>query len=107
MPHRRHPAPGRSWPGHEDRLEQLVRESGAPDERFEAYLAFARELDLCLRRERLRRPRPDAYPDFSRRTKLTVMKWFRRGLSGQVLARIGRELARRPGPREEQDGTQA
>lgn len=95
MPLRRHPSPGRFGAGHEHRLEELVRESGADEERFESYLAFARELDFCLRRERLRPARLGAFPDHSRQTKLLVMKWFRRGLSGRVLARIGRALTGR------------
>jgi hypothetical protein len=31
-------------------------------------------------------------PDFSRRTKMTVMKWFRRGLSGHLMWLIGERL---------------
>lgn len=104
MAERRHRTPGRYGSGHEDWLEELVRRSGADEEWFGFYLAFARELDLSLRRERVRRPRPGAFPDFSRRTKLVVLRWFRRGLSGRVLARIGAELGARLDDTEVCDG---
>jgi len=32
------------------------------------------------------------FPDFSHRTKIVVMKWFRRGLSGHLMWRIGERL---------------
>jgi hypothetical protein len=41
---------------------------------------------------RFRRGRPRRYADYTRRTKLTVMKWFRRGLSGHLMWLIGREI---------------
>ena len=41
------------------------------------------------------------FPDFDHRTKLVVMKWFRRGLSGKLLALVGHEIARRTFPEPE------
>ncbi|MBN2537787.1 hypothetical protein JXB37_05875 [candidate division WOR-3 bacterium] len=105
MSERRHRTPGRFGSGHEDWLAGLVRRSGADEERFEFYLAFARELELSLRRERLLRHEPGAFPDFSRQTKRVVMKWFKRGLSGRVLARIGAALGARLDETEVDDGT--
>ena len=47
---------------------------------------FAHELFLTLRR------RPGS--DFSHSTKLVVMKWFKRGLSGRLLWLIGEQIIR-------------
>jgi len=58
--------------------------SGLSPGQEEAGLAFARELVVSMHRA------PD--PDFSRRTKRIVTKWFRRGLSGHALWRIGEAL---------------
>ncbi|MCX6844802.1 MAG: hypothetical protein NTX53_21270 [candidate division WOR-3 bacterium] len=55
--------------------------SGLGPGQEEAGLAFARELVATMHRP------PD--PDFSRRTKFLVAKWFRRGLSGRALWRVG------------------
>jgi len=33
-------------------------------------------------------------PDFERGTKLVVMRWFKRGLHGNLLALIGRAVVR-------------
>ena len=55
-----------------------------PDRERELYLPFARELYTTLHRPPL--------PDFSRRTKLVVQKWFQRGLSGHVMWLIGQLL---------------
>jgi hypothetical protein len=76
----------RHWHEHpsEERLRGIVAASGLEPGQEEAGLAFARELVASMRRA------PD--PDFSRRTKLVVMKWFRRGLSGRTLWRIGEAL---------------
>jgi len=65
----------------EERLRRVVAASGLAPGQEEAGLAFARELVASMHRA------PD--PDLSRRTKLVVMKWFRRGLSGRALWRIG------------------
>jgi hypothetical protein len=67
-----------------ERLREIVAASGLEPGQEEAGLAFARELDASLRRA------PD--PDFSRRTKRVVLKWFRHGMSGRALWRVGRAV---------------
>ncbi|MCX6842758.1 MAG: hypothetical protein NTX53_10795 [candidate division WOR-3 bacterium] len=71
--------------------------SGLAPGQEEAGLAFARELVATMRHGRLgtRSELPERNsvmsppPDFSRRTKSVVAKWFRRGLSGRALWRVG------------------
>ena len=65
----------------EERLRRIVAASGLSPGQEKAGLAFARELDASMHRA------PD--PDFSRRTKLVVAKWFRRGMHGRALWRVG------------------
>jgi hypothetical protein len=79
---RRHrPAhPGRHQPHHIE-LEAIVSRAGCPEDRAEAYLQFALEFLHTLRRLPV--------PGFDWGTKLVVMKWFNRGLSGKLLADIG------------------
>ena len=69
------------------RADELVRELVAavvPEGERSAYLPFARELRATLHRPPV--------PDFSRSTKLVVMRWFRRGLSGRMMRLIGQRL---------------
>jgi len=42
--------------------------------------------------------RPPRFPDFSRRTKLVVMRWFARGLHGKAMWLIGERLLGRIHP---------
>jgi hypothetical protein len=83
-PHRRQPSrhPKRS-------IETIVREVGCPDELLPAYVAFARELTVAERSSCFVYRGSLRIPDYSRRTKQVVMKWFRRGLSGHLLWLIG------------------
>ena len=76
-------------PGHRHSGEMLreVVAAVVPDNERELYLPFARELYTTLHRPPI--------PDFSRRTKLVVMKHFRRGLSGRKLALIGQQMLSR------------
>jgi len=46
-----------------------------------AYLSFARELALTIRKPPV--------PDFTRKAKRIVLKWFKRGLSGKLLYKLG------------------
>jgi hypothetical protein len=69
---------------HEQRLREIVDEVVPDGPQKPAYLQFARELVTSMHRA------PD--PDFSRRTKRIVGKWFRRGMSGHALWRIGEAL---------------
>ena len=55
-----------------------------PEEDCERYMSFAQELYATLHRPPL--------PDFTRRTKLVVQKYFARGLSGHLLWLIGERL---------------
>jgi hypothetical protein len=55
-----------------------------PEHECEQYLPFARELYATFHRPPV--------PDFDRRTKLVVQKWFVRGLSGHLLWLIGERL---------------
>jgi hypothetical protein len=74
------------YPPHR-RSAQLVREvvgAVVPVEDRERYMPFARELCASLKR-------PPG-PDYTRRTKLVIVRWFRRGLHGNLLWRIGAEL---------------
>lgn len=73
-------------PGHRHSGEMLreVVSAVVAEEDCEQYLPFARELYATFHH------RPE--PDFDRRTKLVVQKWFVRGLSGYYLWRIGERL---------------
>jgi hypothetical protein len=55
-----------------------------PEEDCARYMPFARDLYATLHRPPL--------PDFTRRTKLAVQKWFERGLSGHLMWLIGQKL---------------
>jgi hypothetical protein len=64
--------------------DELVREAVAavvPARERVRYAAFARELCTTLKR-------PPG-PDYTRRTKAVIARWFRRGLHGNLLWRIG------------------
>ena len=70
-------------PGHRHSGE-VVREVVAavvPEQERERYMPFARELCASLKR-------PPG-PDYTRRTKAVIARWFRRGLHGNLLWRIG------------------
>ena len=73
-------------PGHRRSggLPREVVSAVVPEEEREQYLPFAQELYATFRRPPV--------PDFDRRTKLVVQKWFARGLSGHLLWRIGKQL---------------
>ncbi len=60
-------------------VEQVVH-----DEEPDLYCAFALELLAAVRRV--------PGPDFSRRAKQVVQRWFERGLSGKKLAEVGKSL---------------
>jgi hypothetical protein len=62
-----------------------------PEHECEQYLPFARELYATFHRPPV--------PDFDRRTKLVVQKWFVRGLSGHLMWLIGQALLGRLYPR--------
>jgi hypothetical protein len=65
----------------------VVREVVAavvPKRERERYMPFARELCASLKR-------PPG-PDYTRRTKMVIVRWFRRGLHGNLLWRIGSAL---------------
>jgi hypothetical protein len=73
-------------PGHRHSGELLreVVSAVVPEQEREQYLPFARELYATFHHPPI--------PDFDRRTKLVVQKWFTRGLSGRLLWRIGERL---------------
>ena len=80
-------------PGHRHSGEMLrevvsavVTEDDCPE-----YLPFARELYTTFHRPPV--------PDFTRRTKLIVQKYFNRGLSGHLMWLIGQALLGRLYPR--------
>jgi hypothetical protein len=93
-------------PGHRHSGEFLreVVSAVVPPEDCERYLLFARELYATLHHSRKQGTVPRSAcvglsavqspfsADFTRRTKLVVMKHFRRGLSGRLLALIGQKL---------------
>jgi hypothetical protein len=66
-----------------------------PEGDCEQYLPFARELYVTFHHP----PRPD----FDRRTKLVVQKWFIRGLSGHLMWRIGERMLGRLYPAKRTD----
>lgn len=61
-----------------------------PAESSGAYMPFARDLYATINRPPV--------PDFSRRTKLVVHKYFMRGLSGHLMWLIGERLLGRVYP---------
>ena len=71
---------------HEQRLREIVRLLVADGPEQQAYLSFARELTRSMHR--------DPVPDYERGTKLVVMRWFKRGLHGCLLARIGQAVVK-------------
>jgi hypothetical protein len=73
-------------PGHRHSGEMLreVVSAVVPEGAYERYLPFARELYVTFHRPPV--------PDFERRTKLVVQKWFVRGLSGHLMWLIGERL---------------
>jgi hypothetical protein len=103
---------------HEMRLWAIVDSLVTDSSEKAAYLSFARELVIEQRRKALpdspefriqraesrvgevkpprtpRTPMARPFPDFSRRTKRVVEKWFRRGLSGHLMWLIGQEVLR-------------
>ena len=95
MPARKRTIPGRSGHDYHGWIEAVVRDCRVPEERFDDYLRFALELYVTLRRGERRHRREGCPTDYSRPTKLVVMKWFRRGLHGYLLWAIGAALIRR------------
>ncbi|HTW90531.1 MAG TPA: hypothetical protein VMH22_02345 [bacterium] len=99
-------------PGHRH-SSKLLREVVAavvPADACERYMPFARELYVsfhgsrkqgtvprraCVRLGAVQSP---FSPDFSRRTKLVVQKWFVRGLSGHLMWLIGERMLGRMYP---------
>jgi hypothetical protein len=97
-------------------LEAVVRDCGCPADELAYYVAFARELVRAERAQQRKqqaqaqapgtgpvlqtgnwklgaaRMRPRPFPDYSRRTKSIVAKWFRRGLSGHLMWLIGKAV---------------
>jgi hypothetical protein len=73
-------------PGHRHSGEMLreVVSAVVPEDDCELYLPFARELCATFHHPPI--------PDFERRTKLVVQKWFVRGRSGHLMWRIGQRL---------------
>ncbi|MBM3330252.1 hypothetical protein FJY68_00190 [candidate division WOR-3 bacterium] len=104
---------GRQPHRHSGEMLREVVSAVVPEEEQERYLVFARELYATLRHartsesaeSRIQRPEPRVrtgdhpqvtqirqivpFPDFTRRTKRVVLKWFRRGLRGNLMWRIG------------------
>jgi hypothetical protein len=87
MSRRHRPAPHHESP-QEQHLREIVNGFVPAESERAAYLAFARELMLSLRRG-------PTTPDFSRQTKRVVEKWFRRGLHGNLMWLIGEAVMRR------------
>jgi len=74
---------------HEMRLREIVDELVPDDSQKQAYLAFARGLAMAERRQPQASSHKLQASDFGVRTKSIVEKWFRRGLSGNLLWLIG------------------
>jgi hypothetical protein len=74
---------------HEQRLREVVETFVQDDAEKAAYLAFARELAAAERSSSFVHRSSSNVPDYSRKTKRVVMKWFRRGLSGHLMRLIG------------------
>jgi len=96
MSRRKRPQPEHRSP-HEQRLRGIVDEIVSDDSQKQAYLAFARELTLSVRRGPKMGDSPSeqrvglaaVQSPFSEETKRVVQKWFERGLSGHLLWLIG------------------
>ncbi len=87
MGSRKGPSRPADRPDHpDDMLRRIVAELGCEEQQQDAYVAFGREFRRTL-------PRAPV-PDFEDRTKRVVMKWWKRGLSGQKLWLIGSALVR-------------
>ncbi|MEO0080404.1 MAG: hypothetical protein ABIK44_07000 [candidate division WOR-3 bacterium] len=65
----------------ETTLRRLVACCHVPPQQKSQFCLFARELALLIRRK-------DA-PEFDRRAQRLVLKFFRRGLSGRLLWKVG------------------
>lgn len=65
----------------EKTLRRLLVSCKAQKEKQSDYIAFARELAMVIRKP--------AVPDFTRRVKRIVLKFFNRGLSGRLLWKVG------------------
>jgi hypothetical protein len=87
-----------SKPSHRHSGEMLreVVSAVVPKGECERYLPFARELYATFHHPPI--------PDFDRRTKRAVQKWFVRGLSGHCLWRIGERLIGRLYPAADGQG---
>jgi hypothetical protein len=88
MSRRNQPRPRHESP-HEQRLREIVDELVPDDSQKQAYVLFARELAAAERASFFVRRSTSDVPDYSRRTKRVVMKWFRRGLSGHSMRLVG------------------
>ena len=90
MARKKQSTPGRPgspawWPGRF--LNQVVAESGAPEELREFYFRFAAELYHSMTRS--------PAEEFEENAKQVVTKWLNRGLSGRLLRLIGSAIIRR------------
>lgn len=74
------------------RLWAIVDELVPDDSQKQAYVAFARELAVAERSSSFVRRLSSNVPDYSRRTKRVVMKWFARGLHGRLLRLVGQAV---------------
>jgi len=81
MASRRMPQPGHRHSG--EMLREVVS-AVVPADDCELYLPFARELYVTFHHPPV--------PDFDRRTKLVVQRWFVRGLSGHLMWLIGEAI---------------
>jgi hypothetical protein len=88
----RKPGPERN-PDLRREIRRIAEKCGCPVDRCREYVRFGLEFHRTLVRPPL--------PDFDRPTKQVVMKWFRRGLSGKLLALVGHEIVRRTFPEPE------
>ena len=93
---RRHPHQHRHGHPSEERLREIVDEFVPRSNERPAYLAFTRELMAAERHKQLKRQAQA--PDYSLRTKRVVLKYFRRGLHGRAMWRIGEALIGRMYP---------
>ena len=91
MGRRETPRPEHKGP-HELRLWAIVDSLVTDISEKEAYVSFARELAAAERSSSFVRRSSSDVPDYSRRTKRVVMKWFRRGLSGHLMRLIGQAV---------------
>lgn len=89
------PGPRRERP-EEERIREVVDSVVDDDSMKEAYVAFAHELVRAERASYNVHLCSLRFPDYGRRTKMVVMKWFQRGLSGKVMWLIGEQLIPKP-----------